>query len=125
MESGEQVLRQARDALRRDLASPVWEAALQDAVAQRGWWLSQWEDGAPHVLGLVAQDVQEAVHERDPQWPACTESSCPAVGGHPLLVEPDLGPDPFWTCHRTGLPVAPVGGLSGTGGSAPGTAARP
>jgi hypothetical protein len=63
------------------------------------------------VLGLLAQDVQEAVNESDPLWPACSEESCPAVTGHQLLVEPDLGPDPFWTCHRTGLPVAPVGGL--------------
>src|SRR3712207_7294101 len=43
-------------------------------------------------------------------------SSCPERLRHALFVEPDLGPDPFWTCHRTGLPVAPVGGLSGTGG---------
>ena len=64
------------------------------------------------MRGLLAQDLQEAVHESDAQWPRCTEPTCPAVGGHPLFVEPDLGPDPFWTCHRTGLPVAPVGGLN-------------
>ena len=114
----------ARGALRRDLSAAVgttldgrpwpvgvWEAALQDALAQRAWWLAQWEQGADHVLGLVAQDVQEAVHELDPDWPACTEASCPAHLAHALFVEPDLGPDPFWTCHRTGLPVAPVGAL--------------
>ena len=28
-----------------------------------------------------------------------------------LFVEPDLGPDPFWVCHRTGLPVSSVGAL--------------
>ena len=33
-------LAEARAALRRDLASPLWEAALQDVVAQRAWWLS-------------------------------------------------------------------------------------
>ncbi len=109
---------EAQRAVRRDLRASrpqdtgQDEARLQDAVAQRGWWLSQWEDGAPHVLGLVAQDVQEAVHAGDPLWPACTESSCPQRLRHALFVEPDLGPDPFWTCHRTGLPVAPVGGLS-------------
>jgi hypothetical protein len=122
--SAHPVLEQARAALRRDLragqgsAAPwasLWEAALQDAVAQRAWWLAQWADGAPHVLGLVAQDVQEAVHERDPLWPPCTETSCPERLQHALHVEPDLGPDPFWTCHRTGLPVAAVGTLPGAG----------
>lgn len=106
-------LADARAALRRDLASPLWEAALQDSLTQRAWWLAQWEDGAPHVLGLVAQDVQEAVHALDPMWPLCTEATCPERERHALFVEPDLGPDPFWTCHRTGLPVAAVGHLHG------------
>jgi hypothetical protein len=111
--TAEQVLTEACDAVRRDLGRPDWEDAVEAALAHRRWWLEQWPDGAPHVLGLLAQDVQEAVHERDPLWPACSEGSCPAVTGHPLLVEPDLGLDPFWTCHRTGLPVAPVGRLQG------------
>lgn len=109
----EQVLDDARTAVARDVADPAWDGALAAAVAHRRWWLAQWADGGAHVLGLLAQDVQEAVHERDSTWPVCTEPTCPAVGGHPLLVEPDLGPDPFWTCHRTGLPVARVGGLRG------------
>ena len=87
---------------------------LARAVAQRTWWLEQWPEGDEHVPGLLAQDVQEAVHEAiDPLWPRCSESTCPARLQHPLFVEPDLGPDPFWTCHRTGLPVAPVGSLPG------------
>jgi len=52
-----------------------------------------------------------AVHATDPLWPPCIETSCPERLLHPMFVEPDLGPDPFWTCHRTGLPVAPVGRL--------------
>jgi hypothetical protein len=108
------VLEIARAAVARDVADPAWDDALDSAVAHRRWWLGQWSAGAPHVLGLLAQDVQEAVHERDPQWPPCSEATCPAVGTHPLLVEPDLGPDPFWTCHRTGLPVASVGSLRET-----------
>jgi hypothetical protein len=76
-------------------------------VAGRRWWLAEWPDGAPHLLCLLAQDLQDVVHERsDPLWPLCAEH-----GDHPLLVEPDLGPDPFWVCHRTGLPVAAVGSL--------------
>jgi len=102
----------AAEAVRRDLP-PQHAAALDAAVEHRAWWLSQWEDGAAYVLGLLAQDAQEAVHADDPGWPACTEISCPAHLAHALFVEPDLGPDPFWTCHRTGLPVAEVGRLGG------------
>ena len=111
--SGEQVLAQAREAVARDLGAPRWDGALTAAVEHRRWWLSQWAEGGPHVLGLLAQDVQESVHLEDPLWPACPETSCPQRLRHPLYVEPDLGPDPFWTCLTTGLPVAPVGRLSG------------
>jgi len=109
--SPEEALAAARAAVARDLGRRRERAALEAAVEHRRWWLAQWADGAPHVLGLVAQDVQEAVHLRDPSWPPCTESTCPERLRHALFVEPDLGPDPFWTCHRTGLPVAPVGRL--------------
>ena len=104
-------LASAAEAVRRDLPA-AYAPLLGPVLDSRRWWLEQWPDGAPHVLGLVAQDVQEAVHARDPLWPPCTETSCPERLRHALFVEPDLGPDPFWTCHRTGLPVAPVGGLS-------------
>ena len=103
----------ARRAVAADLAGARWSAALDAAVEHRRWWLAQWPQGAEHVLGLLAQDAQEAVHATDPDWPRCTESSCPERGKHALFVEPDLGPDPFWVCHKTGLPVAPVGSLSG------------
>ena len=106
-------LEQARAAVAADLADPRWQQALDAAVEHRRWWLSQWPQGAEHVLGLLAQDAQEVVHAVDPDWPRCTEASCPERGRHALFVEPDLGPDPFWVCHRTGLPVAPVGSLSG------------
>ena len=107
----EQAVREARVAVARDVGDARWEDALDTAVAHRTWWLEQWPDGAPHVLGLLAQDVQEAVHGRDPLWPPCPEPTCAEMGRHALFVEPDLGPDPFWTCHITGLPVAPVGSL--------------
>ncbi len=99
-------LREAAAAVHRDLGRDRHDDLLLEAVEHRAWWLAQWEDGAPHVLGLLAQDVQEAVHEADPLWPPCPEHR-----DHPLFVEPDLGPDPFWVCHRNGLPVAPVGSL--------------
>lgn len=102
------VLAQARALVAADLADPRTDPLLDAAVASRAWWLGQWPDGAPHVLGLIAQDVQEALHETEPLWPPCPEHR-----DHPLFVEPDLGPDPFWVCHRSGLPVAAVGALSG------------
>ncbi len=111
MSTADDVLAAARAAVTRDVGPNAVD--LDAAVAHRRWWLEQWPDGAPHVLGLLAQDAQDQVHERDPLWPVCSEPTCPAVGAHALFVEPDLGPDPFWTCHRTGLPVAPVGGLRG------------
>lgn len=86
-----------------------WEAALETAVTYRTWWLEQWPDGGDLVPGLLAQDVQEAVHAADdPLWPLC-----PTCRDHALFVEPDLGPDAFWVCHRTGLPLAEVGQLPG------------
>jgi hypothetical protein len=98
-------LAQARAALLQD--APSYADLVEQAVDGRRWWLEEWPDGAPHLLCLVAQDLQEAVHQtREPLWPQCQEHQ-----DHPLLVEPDLGPDPFWVCHRTGLPVAPVGSL--------------
>jgi hypothetical protein len=87
--------------------APSYADVVAQVAEQRRWWLAEWPDGAPHLLCLLAQDLQEIVHERtDPLWPRCPEHR-----DHPLLVEPDLGPDPFWVCHRTGLPVAPVGSL--------------
>ncbi len=108
----EQALAVAAETVRRDLWrtgawSPAAAAALAAALEHRRWWLTVWPHGAEHVPGLVAQDVQEAVHGAvDPGWPTCAEH-----GDHALFVEPDLGPDPFWVCHRSGLPVAAVGGL--------------
>lgn len=103
-------LDQARAAVESDLG-PAYADLVPPAVEHRRWWLEQWPDGEAFVLCLLAQDVQEAVHDVDPLWPACLEATCPEVGAHPLFVEPDLGPDPFWVCHTTGLPVCAVGDL--------------
>lgn len=97
-------LEDARVVLLRD--APEHAALVDQAVQDRRWWLQEWPAGEPYVLCLLAQDVQEAVHAADPLWPLCPEHQ-----DHPLLIEPDLGPDPFWVCHRTGLPVAAVGSL--------------
>ncbi len=102
----------ARQALSADLQAtsawtPATQASLADALADRRSWLAAWPEGAEHVPGLVAQDVQEAVQARvDRRWPLCAEHA-----DHALVIEPDLGPDPFWVCEIDGLPVAPIGGL--------------
>jgi hypothetical protein len=80
---------------------------VERCAGERRWWVEQWADGAPFLLCLLAQDVQEAVNgSADPKWPLCLEH-----GDHALVVEPDLGTDPFWVCERSGLPVAAVGFL--------------
>lgn len=99
-------LSDARTAVQHDLHGR-WDTLLEQAAAHRAWWLLQWPGGDAYVPGLLAQDVQEAVHERaDPLWPLC-----PTCRDHALFVEPDLGEDAFWVCHRSGLPIAEVGRL--------------
>jgi hypothetical protein len=94
-------------AVRADLADPAREPMLAAASGERAAWVAAWPDGADYVLCLLAQDVQEAVHaQADPYWPLCPEHR-----DHALFVEPDLGTDPFWVCHRSGLPVCQVGQL--------------
>lgn len=80
------------------------EDVVRSCAEARTWWLQEWPDGAAYVLCLLAQDVQEAL--QNPRWPLCPEHQ-----DHQLVVEPDLGTDPFWVCERSGLPVAPVGTL--------------
>ncbi|MDX6227979.1 MAG: hypothetical protein QOI76_1369 [Frankiales bacterium] len=105
-------LTEAGAASRRDLETTgQWTvlsaAGLRSSVEARQWWLAQWPEGGEHLEGLVAQDVQEWVHDHvDSDWPLCPEHR-----DHALFVEPDLGPDPFWVCHRSGLPLARVGEL--------------
>ena len=99
-----------RDLTARDVADATVVSLLEDAVSQRRWWVEQWPDGAEFLLGLVAQDVQDALLEAYGRWPLCPNCS---VEGDPqaLSVEPELGPDPHWVCPKEGIVVAPVGAL--------------
>ena len=82
---------------------------LEESVSQRAWWLEQWPEGRSFVVGLVAQDVQDALLEKAERWPLCTACE---DSTHALYVDPDLGgPDPTWVCEEAGVVVAPVGGL--------------
>ena len=116
----EQALHAARALVLADLAAGEVAAAdvvsmVEDSVVQRRWWVEQWPAGVEFVAGLVAQDVQDALLERYGRWPLCPV--CDSGDLHALEVEPELGPDPHWVCHKAGVKVAPVGALkSATGG---------
>jgi hypothetical protein len=105
----------ARALVLRDLAACGADTAavvslLEEAVAQRRWWLEAWPDGEPYVAGLVAQDVQEAMLETTGRWPACPRHNG-TDEAHELYVQPELGADPHWVCEKDGLVVAPLGRL--------------
>lgn len=108
---------EARALVLRDLestgvADPQTVSLLEDAVAQREWWVQQWAEGRDFVVGLVAQDVQDGLLDRKGRWPLCT--ACDREEPHALYVSPDLGgPDPHWVCEDSGIVVAPIGRLSG------------
>lgn len=100
----------------RALGTPDAVTVLEDACAERRWWLEQWPEGAAFIAGLVAQDVQDALADRFGRraahglWPVCTR--CDEGPVHALHIEPDLGgPDPRWVCEESGVVVAPLGGL--------------
>ncbi|MFJ4756067.1 MULTISPECIES: hypothetical protein [unclassified Streptomyces] len=110
----EQALHTARALVLADLAADeVAESdvvsLVEQSVAERRWWVEQWPEGAAYVAGLVAQDVQDALLDRHGRWPLCRV--CGTGEPHALDVEPELGPDPHWVCHKAGVKVAQVGSL--------------
>ena len=102
----------------RRTASAEAVSLLEEAMADRQWWVEQWADGEPYVAGLVAQDVQDQLLDRGARWPVC--DACGEAPLHTLHIEPDLGgPDPMWVCEESGREVAPLGGLRPPGPAAP------
>jgi hypothetical protein len=104
----------ARALVLRDLASqgqldPHTVSVVEDCVAQRRWWLSQWAAGAAFISGLVAQDVQDMLFDESRRWPLC--ETCAAPVEHSLAIEPELGPDPHWVCAESGSVIAALGHL--------------
>jgi hypothetical protein len=117
----ERTLHAARALVLADLASGEVAAAdvvsmVEDSVVQRRWWVEQWPEGAAYVAGLVAQDVQDALLESHGRWPLCPV--CGSGDPHALEVEPELGSDPHWVCHKAGVKVASVGSLGAATGGA-------
>lgn len=115
----EQALHAARarvmaDLIAREVAEADVVSLVEDAIAQRRWWVEQWPDGVAYVAGLVAQDVQDALLERYGRWPLCPV--CGSGDPHALDVEPELGPDPHWVCPKAGVKVAAVGSLGRAAG---------
>lgn len=88
------------------------------AVRERRWWLDAWPEGAEHVAGQVAQDVQESLlDEHGLPWPQCSLAHPDGdPEPHVLHVLPDLGPDPHWVCEESGTAAAPLGGLPASAG---------
>jgi hypothetical protein len=110
-----EVVMRARALVLHDLestgcADPGTVSVLESALADRGWWLEQWAEGRDFVVGLVAQDVQDALLQTSGRWPLCR--ACDLLDPHALYVHPDLGgPDPTWVCEHAGIEVAAVGEL--------------
>lgn len=104
------------DLAAREVAEADVVSLVEESVVQRRWWVEQWPEGADFVAGLIAQDVQDALLERHGRWPLCPV--CPSGDPHALEVEPELGPDPHWVCHKAGVRVAAVGDLGGVHGAA-------
>ncbi|MEV7176742.1 hypothetical protein [Kitasatospora sp. NPDC093679] len=100
------------DLTARDVADATVVSLVEEAVTHRRWWLEQWPDGTGFVLGLVAQDVQDALLEAYGRWPLCAACAAEDDDLHALSVEPELGPDPHWVCGKRGVVVAAVGELS-------------
>ena len=112
----DEALLRARAQVLHDLeATGVADAAtvstLEEVVAGRRWWVTEWDQAPAYVAGLVAQELQDRLLEERGRWPLCTRCEDAA---HALYIHPDLGgPDPVWVCEETGQEVAPLGSLSG------------
>jgi hypothetical protein len=112
----DEALLRARAQVLHDLdASGVADATtvstLEEVVAGRRWWVTEWDQAPAYVAGLVAQDLQDRLLEERGRWPLCPRCE---DATHALYIHPDLGgPDPVWVCEETGQEVAPLGALSG------------
>ena len=112
----DEALLRARALVLHDLVAtgaddPSSVSTLDDVVAARRWWVTEWEQAPAYVAGLVAQDLQDALLEERGRWPLCPHCE---DATHAVYIHPDLGgPDPVWVCEESGREIAPLGALSG------------
>ncbi|UPK74474.1 hypothetical protein MU582_18860 [Nocardioidaceae bacterium SCSIO 66511] len=97
------------DLCARDLDDARTVSLLDEVVAGRRWWVDEWPDGAAFLPGLVAQDLQDALHDRGVRWPQCT--ACDTEALHSLHVDPPLDVTPSWVCDEGAVVAARVGEL--------------
>lgn len=111
----DEVLLQARAQVLADLEAsgavdPTSVSMLEEAVAGRRWWVTEWDEAPAYVAGLVAQDLQDKLLDHRGRWPLCPVCE---DATHALYIHPDLGgPDPVWVCEESGQQVAPLGRLN-------------
>lgn len=98
------------DLAAQSLVDPHTVSVVEDCIASRRWWLSQWQPGADFIAGLVAQDVQDVLFDEAQRWPLC--DTCPDPAQHSLRIEPELGADPHWVCSSSGTVIAALGQLA-------------
>ena len=78
---------------------PGYEPVVEETVAR----IRMFTDDPSEFERAVVDDVQQLIHDTfvDTTWPACPEHP-----NHPLWYS-----DGWWRCDRSGLRVAPLGGL--------------
>src|SRR4029450_12048674 len=89
--TSQDVVMRARALVVHDLERPgcadsATVSALEAALADRGWWLEQWAEGRDFVVGLVAQDVQDALLQSNGRWPLCRGGD--TAGPHAPRIHP-------------------------------------
>ena len=95
-----------RDLASQGLLSPHTVSVVEDCVAQRRWWLSQWAAGADFIGGLVAQDVQDMLFDEARRWPLC--ETCAEPVEHSLAIEPGSDPTRTGSVRRPGRSSLPL-----------------
>ena len=113
--TSDDVVMRARALVLHDLeatgvADPATVSVLESALADRGWWLEQWAEGRDFVVGLVAQDVQDALL-RDQRPLAAVPRLRPARAARALRP-----PRPRRPGARPGSASSPPRCTVGTGG---------
>ena len=98
---------------------PTWPRARSPRRTSSRWSRTRWRTAAGgSSSGRRAPSSSPAWSPRTSRtrcWSGTAAgrcARCAAAGDpHALEVEPELGPDPHWVCHKAGVKVAAVGAL--------------